>query len=313
MTENFLLWYKENGRHDLPWRLTKNPYKIYLSEIMLQQTTVSTVLNRFYSPFLTLFPTLKDVAQSPLDDVLKAWEGLGYYTRARNLYATAHQTLGILPSNSSDLEKLPGIGKSTAHAIACFAFGEHVPILDANVKRILSRLYDVHTPNTLWEKAWKSLPTDAYNHNQGLMDLGALICKKKPLCSLCPLQPQCLYAQGIHNAPFQLKKSIPHKETFIILHYIDNQFFVVRQTGKFLGGLRSFVQSSSPPEDFSPLGEISHTYSHFSLHAIVGVSHKYPLQEGEWVHNFTNIALSGIDKKALNLFYAIINKNKSGD
>ncbi|MCF6207297.1 MAG: A/G-specific adenine glycosylase, partial [Sulfurovum sp.] len=157
-------WYAKNGRHDLPWRTTDDPYRIYLSEVMLQQTQVKTVLERFYFPFLEKFPTLKALGSAPLDEVLKAWEGLGYYNRAKNLHKTAQlliqkgQVQGIaptMPENIDSLVKLPGIGKNTAHAIAAFAFNKPVPVMEANVRRILCRIHRIKTPNDkkIWELA----------------------------------------------------------------------------------------------------------------------------------------------------------------
>jgi len=155
--ENIITWYQQYGRVTLPWRNTQNPYEIYLSEIMLQQTQVKTVLERFYFPFLKKSPTLQDVALAPVDDILKAWEGLGYYTRARNLHKTAQETKGILPNKAQELVKLSGIGPSTAHAVACFAFNEALPILDANVKRILYRFFVIkkRDEKLLWKKAYE--------------------------------------------------------------------------------------------------------------------------------------------------------------
>ncbi len=154
--QSLLQWYEKNGRHDLPWRTTDKPYHIYLSEIMLQQTQVKTVLERFYFPFLERFPTLDDLAASHLDDVLKMWEGLGYYTRAKNLHAAAQQCNGMLPTTANDLLKLPGIGRSTAHAVAAFAYRESLPILDANVKRILHRYFALQerSEKKLWEYSY---------------------------------------------------------------------------------------------------------------------------------------------------------------
>ena len=166
-------WYQKHGRHDLPWGMTDDPYAIWLSEVMLQQTQVGTVLERFYSPFLRRFPTLESLAEAPLDDVLKMWEGLGYYNRAKNLHKAAqivvdmhqkeqqngqtHRSAPTLPSDIDILIKLPGIGKNTAHAVAAFAFREPVPVMEANVKRILCRLHKLESPTDkiLWERAYE--------------------------------------------------------------------------------------------------------------------------------------------------------------
>ena len=193
--QSLLHWYRKNGRHDLPWRTTNQPYHIYLSEIMLQQTQVKTVLERFYFPFLQRFPTLRDIACADVDDVLKMWEGLGYYTRARNLHTAAQKCDGELPKNAYELLLLPGIGRSTAHAIAAFAYKEALPILDANVKRILHRYFALRERNekNLWEHSYTLLDSKhPFEYNQAMMDVGATIClPKKPLCELCPFESTC--------------------------------------------------------------------------------------------------------------------------
>jgi A/G-specific adenine glycosylase len=169
--QSLLHWYDKNGRHDLPWRMTNNPYPIYISEIMLQQTQVKTVLERFYFPFLERFPTLTDLADAQLDDVLKMWEGLGYYTRAKNLHAAAQLCKGSLPTNAAELMQLPGIGRSTAHAIAAFAYREPLPIMDANVKRILHRYFalEEHDAKKLWGHAYTLFDTaHPFEFNQAI-------------------------------------------------------------------------------------------------------------------------------------------------
>ena len=195
-------WYHINGRHDLPWRQTEDAYKIYLSEIMLQQTQVKTVLERFYFPFLKRFPTLESVAKAPLDDVLKAWEGLGYYTRAKNLHHTAMTCEKALPSSPEELGGLKGIGKSTAHAICAFAYKQALPILDANVKRVLCRFYGLECKDekVLWQKAWELLDTKhPYEYNQAMMDIGSMVCTpKEPQCDRCPLDRKSTRLNSSH-------------------------------------------------------------------------------------------------------------------
>lgn len=165
---------------------------------MLQQTQVKTVLDRFYFQFLEKFPTLESLSKASEDEVLKAWEGLGYYTRARNLHKTAQMTQGVLPSSVEALESLAGIGPSTARAIACFAFGVSVPILDGNVKRILYRFFAKTKANDkeLWKlstKLFEPNKTFAYEHNQAMMDIGSFICTlRNPKCGQCPFESDCL-------------------------------------------------------------------------------------------------------------------------
>lgn len=194
-------WYRDNGRHTLPWRNTDEPYYIYLSEVMLQQTQVKTVLERYYFPFIERFPTLKSLGEAELDEVLKLWEGLGYYTRARNLHKTA-MLLNELPSDITELIQLPGIGKNTAHAIAAFAFQQPVPIMEANVKRILCRLYRLENPTekALWEYAYALVDREnPFDYNQAMMDIGATVClPKNAECDQCPLESICQGKEDPH-------------------------------------------------------------------------------------------------------------------
>jgi len=199
---HLLAWYDVEAR-DLPWRRTRDPYAILISEVMLQQTRVETVL-RYYEPFLARFPTFRALAAAPLDEVLKAWEGLGYYRRAQNLHRAAQAIVaehsGRLPKSASGLRALPGIGPYTAGAVASIAFDLDEPVLDGNVVRVLARLFRVsgdpgksQTQATLRALAEDLLPQgDASRFNQGLMDLGARIClPRSPRCHECPLSSEC--------------------------------------------------------------------------------------------------------------------------
>lgn len=198
-------WQREHGRHGLPWQRTRDPYRVWLSEIMLQQTQVSTVL-AYYARFLERYPDVLALAAAPLDDVLTAWAGLGYYSRARNLHRCAQAVVGVhggsFPTTAAQLAELPGIGRSTAAAIASFCFGERAAILDGNVKRVLSRtlgfgddLAETRHERRLWSLAEAVLPQqgdDMPAYTQGLMDLGATVClARKPTCLLCPVQALC--------------------------------------------------------------------------------------------------------------------------
>jgi A/G-specific adenine glycosylase len=197
-------WQRAHGRHDLPWQRTRDPYRVWLSEIMLQQTQVATVL-AYYARFLERFPDVQALAAAPLDDVLAAWSGLGYYSRARNLHRCAQAVMsahgGAFPATSAILETLPGIGRSTAAAIAAFCFGERAAILDGNVKRVLARVlgFDADLASTasqraLWAHAEALLPQrDIEAYTQGLMDLGATVCTaRRPACTACPLSTDCM-------------------------------------------------------------------------------------------------------------------------
>ena len=197
-------WQRQHGRHGLPWQGTRDPYRVWLSEVMLQQTQVSTVLD-YYARFLQRFPSVAALAAAPLDDVFALWSGLGYYSRARNLHRCALAVVadhgGEFPRSSAALAQLPGIGRSTAAAIAAFCFGERVAILDGNVKRVLGRTLgfeeDLATAPAvarLWSLADGLLPPrDVDIYTQGLMDLGATLCTtRRPACDRCPVAAACL-------------------------------------------------------------------------------------------------------------------------
>ncbi len=197
-------WQRRHGRHGLPWQGTRDAYRIWLSEIMLQQTQVATVVP-YYLRFLARFPDVGALAAAPIDDVMSAWAGLGYYSRARNLHRCAQAIVadhgGAFPASAEQLEQLPGIGRSTAAAIAVFAFGERAAILDGNVKRVFARHFGVGgytgavaTERILWNRAAAELPSaDIETYTQGLMDLGATICvRARPRCDACPVRPTCI-------------------------------------------------------------------------------------------------------------------------
>ena len=262
-------WYLKNGRHDLPWRKTNDPYQVYLSEIMLQQTQVRTVLERFYFPFLERFPTLKSVAEASEEELLKAWEGLGYYSRARNLHKTARITGGVLPKTAEELERLPGIGRSTARAIACFAFGEAQPILDANVRRILFRFFRRRraTEKELWRMAERLFdPTHPYEWNQAMMDLGAGLCLPKAShCDLCPLARECRGREAPQRYPApKKKKEKPIRKCTILVHERAGRFALLRSEERFHGGLWQFPRSERASHA-EVLGRVVQHYSHFTL------------------------------------------------
>ncbi|MDR2991890.1 MAG: A/G-specific adenine glycosylase [Burkholderiaceae bacterium] len=205
-----IAWQQCHGRRGLPWQCA-DPYRVWLSEIMLQQTQVATVLD-YYPRFLARFPDVRALAAAPQDEVLALWSGLGYYARARNLHRCAQTVVaehgGCFPDNAATLQTLPGIGQSTAAAIAAFCFGERAAILDGNVRRVLARVFgiadDVSQPapqRQLWSLAQSLLPaesgvTSMAPYTQGLMDLGALVCTRRaPTCAVCPLAAQCVAAR----------------------------------------------------------------------------------------------------------------------
>ncbi|MES2090633.1 MAG: A/G-specific adenine glycosylase [Pseudomonadota bacterium] len=205
LSDRLVAWERRQGRHHLPWQGVRDPYRVWLSEIMLQQTQVSTVLG-YFARFLQRFPDVAALAQAPLDDVLTLWSGLGYYSRARNLHKCAQAVMadhaGQFPSSAQVLETLPGIGRSTAAAVASFCFDERVTILDGNVKRVLTRVMGwgedlavASNERALWQAASLLVPdvaADMPAYTQGLMDLGATVCSlRKPTCLVCPWLELC--------------------------------------------------------------------------------------------------------------------------
>jgi A/G-specific adenine glycosylase len=225
-------WQKKHGRHDLPWQGTRDAYAVWLSEIMLQQTQVTTVIP-YYNRFLARLPDVAALAAAPLDEVMQLWSGLGYYSRARNLHRAAQVVMsahgGRFPRRLDEVAALPGVGRSTAAAICAFAFGQRHAILDGNVKRVLARVRGIKgypgarkVAEQLWREAERLLPrrrVEAYT--QGLMDLGATVCTRhKPRCDVCPLRSACVAVRrgwvGKLPAP-RPRKPLPHKRTVMLV------------------------------------------------------------------------------------------------
>jgi A/G-specific adenine glycosylase len=256
-------WYARH-RRDLPWRKTKDPYAVWVSEVMLQQTQVDTV-RPYYGRFLFRFPTVQSLAAASLDEVLKTWENLGYYTRARHLHAAAREIAdrrqGMLPATEEELILLPGIGPYTAAAIASIAYGKSVPAVDGNVRRVLCRVFAVQTPldQSRTEKSLRALAEELIpaknpgSFNQGLMDLGATLCTpRKPSCAPCPLRELCLAAiKGLQETlPVKGKRrGVPHKEMLAAI-LVDGRerYLVVQRPGEgLLGGLWGFPGGEKQP------------------------------------------------------------------
>ena len=259
LSKALLDWYDLNCR-TLPWRGTNDPYRIWLSEIMLQQTRTETV-ERYYHRFLERFPTVHDLAEAPQDEVLKLWEGLGYYSRARNLHAAAkfvaHEMNGIFPGNATALKKLPGVGPYAANAIASIAYSERVPALDGNQARVLSRIaaWDppLRTPFDLLEFATELISHERPgDYNQALMDLGASVCTpKKPICAACPLNLHCAaYKEGDPESyPKKLPPTIKREEELtIVLVMCSGGLFIRRRPQKgLLAGMYEFASIEGHP------------------------------------------------------------------
>jgi A/G-specific adenine glycosylase len=299
-TQALLDWYSMNAR-DLPWRGLKDPYAIWVSEVMLQQTRVETVIP-YYTSWIARFPNIEKLAEAEIHDVLQLWEGLGYYRRAHHMYRAAKLILsdygGVFPEKLEDIEGLPGIGPYTAAAIAAFAFDEDVIAYDGNLRRVLSRLFnfagDPRSPQgerTLVSKALEWMPSGSSSRfNQAIMDLGALICHPRaPQCSSCPLQSFCqAYAAGVQeDRPIRKKKgSIPHFTVTAGVLECDGKVLIARRPeGELLGGLWEFpggkCESEETLEDCllrewreelgmdiymgEALGVFSHAYTHFRV------------------------------------------------
>ena len=300
-------WYARHGREDLPWRHTDDAYEIYLSEVMLQQTQVKTVLERYYHPFLERFPSLELLAKAPLDDVLKAWEGLGYYTRARNLHACSQKTAPTLPQSYDELLALPGIGKNTASAICAFAYHQPYAVMEANVKRILCRIFAHKTPED------KVLQADAlalldvkkpFDYNQAMMDIGAMVCTPKaPDCKCCPLRQICkAYAENDFAYPEKKSKQVPIREERWLVRSSHDKLFLQQRKGKFLQGLWGFEKLEEGEDRGVYIGEVKQSYTHFKLRA--EIYHDSVKEEDAGFFTLLEIAalaLSGVDKKVLNL------------
>lgn len=287
-------WFDEHGRHDLPWQADKTAYHTWISEIMLQQTQVATVIP-YFQRFIERFPDVHTLAEAEQDEVLHLWTGLGYYARARNLHKAAKMVVseygGQFPETVDELETLPGIGRSTAGAVLSISTGKRAAILDGNVKRVLARFYAVEGwPGTtavqkeLWAHAERNTPHERVgDYTQAMMDLGATLCtRSKPSCLLCPLQPHCgAFAKGMTDklpAP-RPKKVLPEKQTLmLILRNEQGQLMLYQRppTGLW-GGLWSFPQVQDlrdahtetglviDPDRCQPLAPLRHTFSHFHL------------------------------------------------
>lgn len=290
-----LAWYDLHGRHDLPWQQGITPYRVWVSEIMLQQTQVSTVLG-YFDRFMAALPTVRDLAEAPEDEVLHLWTGLGYYTRARNLQKTAKIVMerhgGEFPRDVEQLAELPGIGRSTAGAIASLSMGLRAPILDGNVKRVLARYVaqegypgEPKVARQLWAVAERFTPHERVNHyTQAMMDLGATLCtRSKPSCLLCPLREGCqahLLGLEIRYPVPKPRKALPQKRTLMpILANRDGAILLYRRPSSGLwGGLWSLpelddLDALAPlaTQHALQLGQarelpgLNHTFSHFQL------------------------------------------------
>jgi A/G-specific adenine glycosylase len=258
ISKRLLAWYDQHGRRDLPWQGDRNPYKIWVSEIMLQQTQVSTVIP-YFERFVARFPDIQSLSDSPLDEVLHLWTGLGYYARGRNLHRAAQTIVrdngGRFPADATTARGLPGVGRSTANAILAFAFDQSLPILDGNAKRVLARHFRVHgwpgkakVERRLWDIAENNTPKKrSADYTQAIMDLGALICvRRRPLCTTCPIagtcQALCHREQALLPAPAPKREKPLRSISMIMAQFGDSVLLERRPPSGIWGGLWSFPE-----------------------------------------------------------------------
>jgi A/G-specific adenine glycosylase len=290
--EKLVAWQAQYGRHDLPWQGSRDPYRVWLSEVMLQQTQVATVLE-YYPRFLERFADLRALANAPLDDVLALWSGLGYYSRARHLHRCAQQVVaehgGEFPRSAAALAELPGIGRSTAAAIAAFCFGERVAILDGNVKRVLTRVLGFEDDlalatheRALWRQAEALLPQDTVEaYTQGLMDLGATLCRpRRPRCDECPLRRMCTARREGAPERYPVKtrslRRTRRSNALLLLSDADRVWLVQRPQRGVWAGLWTLALYDSVeelrslaagwPGSGQALTPIDHALTHFDWH-----------------------------------------------
>jgi A/G-specific adenine glycosylase len=321
-----LAWYRSHHRK-LPWRGTRDPYRIWISEVMLQQTRVATVIP-YYKRFLASYPTVSKLAASHEDPVLKAWEGLGYYSRARNLQAAAREVVekydGNLPPSSADLATLPGFGPYTSAAVASIAFGEPIAVVDGNVRRVLSRLFE--TASAVDGRAQKLLdPKRPGDFNQAVMELGALVClPRTPKCEACPLSGDCFSRKNGTTDRFPPRKSKPkpgliYAATAIVRN--RNRFFVTQRPahGRWarmweapthesarvtrLERVMNFLLNAYGLQlkKVKRIGRIEHKLSHQTIHTeVVCAEGKGRGKNGTWVTltELSNLSMSRLQREA---------------
>jgi A/G-specific adenine glycosylase len=266
--QKLIAWQRRHGRRGLPWQGTRDPYRIWLSEVMLQQTQVATVIP-YYKKFIAKYKTVEALATASEDEVLRLWSGLGYYARGRNLHKAAQEIRRSgFPKTAARIAELPGVGRSTAAAIAAFAFGERAAILDANAKRVLARYSG--TEEDLWPLAERLLPEkDVEAYTQALMDLGATVCTRDPACGKCPVQAGCVARRtgrtGELPAP-RPRKTLPLRKTTWLV-YLDRARVLLerRPAPGIWGGLWCFPEASVAPRGAKRLKPIDHGFTHFRL------------------------------------------------
>jgi A/G-specific adenine glycosylase len=344
-----LHWFDRYGRKHLPWQMNPTPYRVWISEIMLQQTQVTTVIP-YFERFIARFANVASLAATPLDEVLHLWTGLGYYARARNLHRAAgilmHQHGGVFPRSIDAIEALPGIGRSTAGAILALALNQRHPILDGNVKRVLARYFGVrgfpgelNVTRQLWSLADACTPKERVAHyTQAIMDLGATVCvRSRPACSACPQQLRCVaYRDGLQaQLPTpRPKKARPARAAYAVIVRNESAAVLLERrppTGLW-GGLWTFPQFESQSEaviwmstrfgaqshSFQRMGAYEHAFTHFdlTLHPLVMeiATHRFAVEDQDryvW-YDLQNPARIGLAKPAVDLLRSLTIDGPSG-
>ena len=303
-----LAWYSEH-RRDLPWRRTRDPYAIWVSEIMLQQTRVAAVVEK-YAEFMKRFPTVQELAAAPLDNVLTVWSGLGYYRRARALHQAAKTIAGEMggqfPTDSAGWRELPGIGRYTSAAIASIAFQEPIAVVDGNVERVLERLFaEQHEGERLWGRAAELLAIHSPGDwNQAMMELGATVCTpQKPQCLICPIRDHCATKGVLAGAPKPRRK---RAELWYALHARNRDVFLVQRSNNhsLMAGMWE-LPSALPQKKTEPLYRLRHsiTDTDYAVHVVKGRARKVA---GRWLNQEQahQLPLTGLTRKILRLHFA---------
>lgn len=321
-----LAWFDRHGRHDLPWQVDRSLYRVWVSEVMLQQTQVVTVIP-YFERFMARFPTVAALAVAPVDDVLHHWSGLGYYARARNLHRAAQRIVaefgGDVPADIMALQSLPGIGRSTAGAILAQALNQRHPILDGNVRRVLARWAGVEgfpgesaVAARLWQLSEALTPEQrACDYTQAIMDLGATCCtRRRPDCSRCPLSSDCIAHREGRQAVLPQARAPKVRPTrsvhWLIVRAGDDVLLIRRPSRGIWGGLYGFPESADPTTwreafasrcplptgDFPALPLIRHAFSHFELviHPWLWVTERFIERPDETWYNVTHPAVLGL-------------------
>lgn len=324
-SQKLLRWFAKHGRHDLPWQVKDDPYKVWVSEIMLQQTQVKTVL-RYFDRFIERFPRVQDLAKTEWDEVAPYWAGLGYYARARNLHKAARQVIsqGSLPRDLDGWMALSGVGRSTAGALMSLGLGQFGVILDGNVKRVLSRFFAISgdlssskNEKLLWQLATVLVPeTDHAAYTQAIMDLGATLCTpKKPLCMYCPMQTNCqAFAQDrvLDFPQKKFKKAVPTKHADVLIIEFKNQWLWYKRPEQGIwGGLHCLpIIEQSREKTNAQEDEFKILIGKYNLQASDTVQIKHQFTHFTWLLNCHRFKVTADQAKQLQQqfsaqFYAI--------